>query len=74
MQKGGIESSTEDACSTWEEEIKKDFYFVPKSIESVIASVDLDGDGASVSFGHAPVALHDNQFGPDLVVNLVPFV
>lgn len=46
----------------------------PESIETVITSVDLDGDGSSVRFGHATVPLHDNQFSPDLVVDLVPFV
>ena len=47
---------------------------VPKSVESVIAAVDLDGNGAGVGFGHASVSLHDDELGPDFVVDLVPFV
>lgn len=46
----------------------------PESIETVITSVDLDRDGSSVRFGHATVTLHDNQFSPDLVVDLVPLI
>jgi len=45
-----------------------------KSVEAVVTSVDLNGNGAGVSFGYAPVALHDDQLGPNLVVDLVPFV
>ena len=46
----------------------------PKAVEAVVASVDLDGDGAGVGLCHAPVALHHDELGPDFVVDLVPFI
>lgn len=47
---------------------------LPKSIESIVASVDLDRDGSSVGFGYTTIAFHDDKLGPDLVVDLMPFV
>lgn len=47
---------------------------LPKAIESVVASVDLNGYGAGVGLCHAPIALHDDELGPDFVVDLVPFI
>ena len=48
--------------------------YVPESIESIVAAVDLNGDGPGVCFGHTAVAFHDDQLGPNLVVDLMPFV
>lgn len=47
---------------------------LPKSVETIVAAVDLDGNSAGVGLGYASVALHHDQLGPNLVINLVPFV
>lgn len=42
------------------------------AVEAVIRAVDGEDWCACVSFGNASVSLEDNDFGPDLVVNLFP--
>lgn len=47
---------------------------IPKTVESIVASVNLNGNGPGVRFGHTTIALHDDELGPDFVVDLMPFV
>lgn len=48
--------------------------WLPESVETIIASVDLNWDSPSIRLGHAAIAFHDDELGPDLVVDLMPFV
>lgn len=45
----------------------------PVAVEAVVGTVDGEDRGAGVGFGHASVPLEDDDFGPDLVVDLFPF-
>ena len=45
----------------------------PEAVETGVAAVDCEHGGTDVSFGHSPVPLQDDDFGPDLVVNVLPF-
>jgi hypothetical protein len=47
---------------------------LPESVETIVASVNLNGNGPGVRFGYTSIALHDDELGPDLVVDLMPFV
>jgi len=47
---------------------------VPEAVEAVVRAVDGDDRGARVGLGHAPVALQDDQLGPDLVVDGSPLL
>lgn len=51
-----------------------DFCVVPKSIESVIWAVYSEYRCTGVGLGDASVSLKNYDFGPNLVVYLVPFV
>ena len=44
------------------------------AIKSIFATVDGENGRSGVGLGHAPVALHNDQFGPYFIVNLFPFV
>jgi hypothetical protein len=45
----------------------------PESVKSVIGAVDGQDRGSGVGLGHSPVSLKDNDLGPDLVIDIVPF-
>jgi hypothetical protein len=47
---------------------------LPESVETIVASVNLNWDGPGVRLGHTAIAFHDDELGPDLVVDLMPFV
>lgn len=47
---------------------------LPHAVETVIRIVDCQDWRAGIGFGHTPVALEHDDFGPDLVVDLIPFV
>lgn len=44
----------------------------PVAVEAVVRAVDGEDGGAGVGLGHASVPLEDDDFGPDLVVDLFP--
>lgn len=50
------------------------FIHLPHSVEAIIRSVDGQHRGPSVRFGHAPIPFEDDHFGPNLVIDLSPFV
>lgn len=48
--------------------------YSPHAVEAIVGSINGQHWGACVRFGHATIPLEDDHFGPDLVVNLGPFV
>ena len=46
----------------------------PEPVEAVVRPVDCEDRGARVGLGHPPVPLQDDDLGPDLVVDRLPFV
>lgn len=47
---------------------------LPHAVETVIGIVDCQDWRAGIGFGHTPIALEHDDFGPDFVVDLIPFV
>jgi len=48
--------------------------YSPHAIEAIVGSINGQHRGACVRLGHAAIPLEDDHFGPDLVVDLGPFV
>ena len=46
----------------------------PEPVEAVVRPVDCEDRGAGVGLRHPPVPLEDDDLGPDLVVDRLPFV
>lgn len=49
-------------------------YYLPHAVEAIVGAVDGQHRSTCVCLGHAAIALEDDYFGPDLVVDLRPFV
>lgn len=48
--------------------------YLPHAVEAIVGAVDGQHRSTCVCLGHAAIALEDDYFGPDLVVDLRPFV
>jgi len=48
--------------------------YSPHAVEAIVGSINGQHRGACVRLGHAAIPLEDDHFGPDLVVDLGPFV
>lgn len=46
----------------------------PETVEAIVRTVYCQNGSSGISFRHPPVPLQDDHFGPDLVVDLGPFV
>ncbi len=45
----------------------------PEAVESVIGAVDGQHGRSGVRFGHATIPLQHDEFGPNLIVDRLPF-
>lgn len=54
--------------------MRRDLGNSPEAVETVVGAVDCEHRGAGVRFCNPSVPFQDYHFGPNLVVDLVPFV
>lgn len=70
-QTQGLDGST----GVWiSERVVKSCHPYSKPVKAICTAIDSDHRCSGVGFGHSPVSLEHNDFGPDFVINAVPFI